>query len=88
MIKTELSLFLFFISVLIYQSKKTLELLDDWNNVESNSLFWKQKNIMGYDIDIKMIIDKDIKISFNHILNQKKFQLIKRLTNFWWIFIW
>ena len=68
MIKTELSLFLFFISVLIYQSKKTLELLDDWNNVESNSLFWKQKNIMGYDIDIKMTIDKDIKLSFNKFL--------------------
>ena len=63
MLKKELSIFIFFISFLIYQSKKTLVLLDDWNNVETNSLLWKQIINMGYEIDFKMAIDKDIKLT-------------------------
>ena len=52
--KTEIIFVVFFISFLSYQSKKTLVLLDDWLNVETNSLFWKQITDMGYDIDFKM----------------------------------
>ena len=61
--KTEIIFVVFFISFLSYQSKKTLALLDDWLNVETNSLFWKQITDMGYDIDFKMANDKDIKLT-------------------------
>ena len=61
--KTEIIFVVFFISFLSYQSKKTLVLLDDWLNVETNSLFWKQITDMGYDIDFKMANDKDIKLT-------------------------
>ena len=63
MMKSEIIIFLLYISFLAYQSKKTLVLLDDWNNVETNSLFWKQITDMGYEIDFKMAIDKEIKLT-------------------------
>ena len=63
MLKKEISLIIFIICFLIYQSKKTLVLLDDWNNVETNSLFMKQITNMGYEIDYKMASDKDIKLT-------------------------
>ena len=63
MYKKELSLLILFISFLIYQSKKTLILLDDWNNIETNSLLWKQIINMGYEIDFKMAFDKEIKLT-------------------------
>ena len=61
--KAELILIIFFVCFLSYQSKKTLVLLDDWNNVETNSLFWKQITGMGYEIDFKMATDKEIKLT-------------------------
>ena len=63
MLKNEISLIIFFICFFFYQSKTTLVLLDDWNNVETNSLFWKQIKNMGYEIDFKMANDKDIKLT-------------------------
>jgi hypothetical protein len=63
MLKKELSLITFLICFFFYQSKKTLVLLDDWNNVETNSLFWKQISNIGYNIDFKMATDKDIKLT-------------------------
>ena len=63
MIKSEFILIIFFISFFSCQSKKTLVLLDDWNNVETNSLFWKQITGMGYEIDFKMATDKEIKLT-------------------------
>ena len=64
MLKEELSLFIFFISFFIYKSKKTLVLLDGWNNVESNSLLWKQITNIGNEIDFKLAVDKDIKLNY------------------------
>ena len=61
--KAELILIIFFVCFLSYQSKKTLVLLDDWHNVETNSLFWKQIAEMGFEIDFKMANDKDIKLT-------------------------
>ena len=61
--KTEIMLIILFICFLSYESKKTLILLDDWNNVETNSLFWKQITDMGYEIDFKMATDKEIKLT-------------------------
>ena len=63
MLKKGISLIIFFLCFFIYQSKKTLVLLDDWNSVETNSLFWKQITNMGYEIDYKMANDKDIKLT-------------------------
>ena len=61
--KSEIMLIILFICFFSYQSKKTLILLDDWNNVETNSLFWKQITDMGYEIDFKMAHDKEIKLT-------------------------
>ena len=61
--KAELILIILFICFFSYQSKKTLVLLDDWHNVETNSLFWKQITDMGFEIDFKMASDKDIKLT-------------------------
>ena len=63
MLKTEIVIIIFFICFLSYEAKKTLVLLDDWHNVETNSLFWKQITDMGYDIDFKMANDKEIKLT-------------------------
>ena len=48
---------------LCYESKKTLVLLDDWHNVETNSVFWNQITEMGYEIEFKMANDKEIKLT-------------------------
>jgi len=63
MMKSEIMLIILFICFFSYQSKKTLILLDDWNNVETNTLFWKQITDMGYEIDFKMAHDKEIKLT-------------------------
>jgi len=63
MMKSEIMLIILFICFFSYQSKKTLILLDDWNNVDANSLFWKQITDMGYEIDFKMAHDKEIKLT-------------------------
>ena len=63
MMKTEIMLIILFICFFSNQAKKTLILLDDWNNVETNSLFWKQITDMGYEIDFKMATDKEIKLT-------------------------
>ena len=63
MLKKEISLIILFLSFFFTQTKKTLVLLDDWNNVETNSLFWKQITNMGYEIDFKMANDKEIKLT-------------------------
>ena len=63
MLKKGISLIILFICFLMCQTKETLVLLDDWNNVETNSLFWKQITNMGYEIDFKMANDKDIKLT-------------------------
>ena len=63
MLKKGISLIILFICFFVCQTKETLVLLDDWNNVETNSLFWKQITNMGYEIDFKMANDKDIKLT-------------------------
>ena len=63
MLKKGISLIILFICFFMCQTKETLVLLDDWNNVETNSLFWKQIANMGYEIDFKMANDKDIKLT-------------------------
>ena len=37
--------------------------MDDWNNVETNSLSWKQITDMGYEINFKMANDKEKKLT-------------------------
>ena len=37
--------------------------MDDWNNVETNSLSWKQITDMGYEINFKMVNDKEKKLT-------------------------
>ena len=51
--KTIITLIVFIICFFSYESKKTLVLLDDWHNVEVNSIFWNQISEMGYEIDFK-----------------------------------
>ena len=57
------SLLLIFVFFLFCESKKTLVLLDDWHNVEINSIFWNQITEMGYEIEFKIANDKDIKLT-------------------------
>ena len=57
------TLILFLICFLTIESKKTLVLLDDWNNVDTNSVFWSQITNMGYQITFKMANDKDIQLT-------------------------
>ena len=57
------SLILLFAFFLFCESKKTLVLLDDWHNVEINSIFWNQITEMGYEIEFKIANDKDIKLT-------------------------
>ena len=63
MLQKRIVLFLFIVSFLYSQSKKTLVLLDDWHNVEINSIFWNQITEMGYEIEFKMANDKEIKLT-------------------------
>jgi oligosaccharyltransferase complex subunit beta len=64
MLKKIISVFLLFSFLLsCTQSKKTLVLLDDWHNVEINSMFWNQITQMGYELDFKMANDKEIKLT-------------------------
>ena len=57
------TLIIFLICFLTIESKKTLVLLDDWNNVDTNSVFWSQITNMGYQITFKMANDKDIQLT-------------------------
>ena len=61
--KTIITLIVFILCFFSYESKKTLVLLDDWHNVEVNSIFWNQISEMGYEIDFKMANDKEIKLT-------------------------
>ena len=63
MLQKRIVLFLFIVSFLYSHSKKTLVLLDDWHNVEINSIFWNQITEMGYEIEFKMANDKEIKLT-------------------------
>ena len=63
MFKKRITLILLFFCFLFSQSKKTLVLLDDWHNVETNSIFWNQITEMGYEIEFKMANDKEIKLT-------------------------
>ena len=63
MSKKSISLFILIACFILSESKKTLVLLDDWHNVEINSIFWSQITDMGYEIDFKMANDKDIKLT-------------------------
>ena len=58
-----ITIIIFIICFFSYESKKTLVLLDDWHNVEINSIFWNQISEMGYEIDFRMANDKDIKLT-------------------------
>ena len=57
MFKKRMALILLLICFLFCESKKTLVLLDDWHNVETNSVFWNQISEMGYEIEFKMAND-------------------------------
>ncbi len=37
--------------------------MDDWNNVDTNKVFWNQIKGMGYEIEYRMANDKDIKLT-------------------------
>ena len=63
MLQRKITLIILIICFLCYESKKTLVLLDDWHNVEINSLFWGQISQMGYEIEFKMANDKEIKLT-------------------------
>ena len=63
MLQKTIILIVFIICFFSYESKKTLVLLDDWHNVEVNSIFWNQISEMGYEIDFKMVNDKEIKLT-------------------------
>jgi len=62
MLQNKITIIIFLICFICYESKKTLVLLDDWNNVETNSIFWSQISEMGYQIEFKMATDKEIKL--------------------------
>jgi len=61
--QNKITIIIFLICFICYESKKTLVLLDDWNNVETNSIFWSQISEMGYQIEFKMANDKEIKLT-------------------------
>ena len=63
MLQKKITIIIFLICFICYESKKTLVLLDDWNNVETNSIFWSQISEMGYQIEFKMANDKEIKLT-------------------------
>ena len=63
MLPKKFTIFLLVIFFFFCESKKTLVLLDDWHNVETNSMFWNQITEMGYEIEFKMANDKDIKLT-------------------------
>ena len=63
MLQNKITIIIFLICFICYESKKTLVLLDDWNNVETNSIFWSQISEMGYQIEFKMANDKEIKLT-------------------------
>jgi len=54
---------LFLLCIISINSKKTLVLLDDWHNVETNSVFWNQISQMGYELIFKIASDKDIQLT-------------------------
>ena len=63
MLQNSILLIIFLICFLSYEAKKTLVLLDDWNNVETNTVFWNQIKGMGYEIEFRMANDKEIKLT-------------------------
>ena len=63
MLQNSISLIIFLICFLSYETKKTLVLLDDWNNVETNTVFWNQIKGMGYEIEFRMANDIGIKLT-------------------------
>ena len=58
-----ISLLIFVLCFFATKSKKTLVLLDDYHNVETNSVFWNQITQMGYEIIFKMVNDKEIELT-------------------------
>lgn len=44
--------------------KKALVVLDDWNLVDSHSLFWDQLRNASYELEFKMMDDSSIKLSY------------------------
>ena len=58
-----ISLLIFILCFFTIKSKKTLVLLDDYHNVETNSVFWNQITEMGYEITFKMVYDKEIELT-------------------------
>jgi len=58
-----ISLLIFVLCFFTTKSKKTLVLLDDYHNVETNSVFWNQITQMGYEIIFKMVNDKEIELT-------------------------
>ena len=63
MLKRKITLILLIACFLCYESKKTLVVLDDWHNIEVNSMFWNQVTDMGYELEFKMGNDKEIKLT-------------------------
>ena len=63
MLRRKIILIILIACFLCYESKKSLVLLDDWHNVEINSMFWNQITGMGYELEFKMANDKDIKLT-------------------------
>ena len=53
-------IFIFILSFLLINSKKTLVLLDDWHAVDTNSVFWNQIRKIGYELTFKMVNDRTI----------------------------
>ena len=52
--------FIFTLSFLSVNTKKTLVLLDDWHSIDTNSVFWSQIRKMGYELTFKMVNDMSI----------------------------
>ena len=46
------------------QKEKALVIIDDWNMIETHSMFWEQIRNSYYDIEFRMIDDSDIKLDF------------------------
>eukprot|EP00340_Litonotus_pictus_P011341 CAMPEP_0170535848 /NCGR_PEP_ID=MMETSP0209-20121228/101822_1 /TAXON_ID=665100 ORGANISM="Litonotus pictus, Strain P1" /NCGR_SAMPLE_ID=MMETSP0209 /ASSEMBLY_ACC=CAM_ASM_000301 /LENGTH=479 /DNA_ID=CAMNT_0010837155 /DNA_START=48 /DNA_END=1488 /DNA_ORIENTATION=+ len=43
---------------------RALVILDDWNLIESHSMFWDQLRNVSYDLEFKMVDDMSIKLDF------------------------
>ena len=63
MLQRKIILIILIACFLCYESKKTLVLLDDWLNVEINSMFWNQITEMGNELEFKMANNKEIKLT-------------------------